>query len=384
MEAAPSPLGLAAEALETPALLLDRAKLEANAARMRARCADLGVRLRPHLKTAKSVDVARAALPDGPAPVTVSTLKEAEYFAAAGYRDILLATAIAPGKFARAARIGASGVDLLLVTDALSVIEAAEAFCAHANTRLSFLVEIDCGEHRSGLLPDAPDVVTLARAIHDAPHLDFRGVMTHAGHSYGSDQIPDVVKLAAIERDAAVGAAEAIRAAGIPVEIVSIGSTPTLLHADHLDGVTEARAGIYMFWDLAQLSRHMCAVEDIAVCVLSTVIGHNHAARALILDAGALALTKDIGANKFLPDSGYGYVCDAVTGERLGTLSVTAVHQEHGHVPVDDETWFARLPVGATVRILPNHACLTCAAYDQYAVITDGRVSALWPRISGW
>ncbi|OYW32382.1 MAG: hypothetical protein B7Z41_08565 [Rhizobiales bacterium 12-66-7] len=370
--------------IETPALLLDRARLEANAARMRTRCAALGVRLRPHLKTAKSINVACVALADGAPCLTVSTLKEAEYLAAAGYADILYATAIAPQKLAHAARIQAGGADLLLVADSLAVVEAAEGFCARSGTILSFLVEIDCGEHRSGLLPDQPEVVELARAIADAPHLRFRGVMTHAGHSYASDKIADVVRTAAAERDAAVKAAEAIRAAGIPVEIVSVGSTPTVLHADHLHGVTEVRCGIYMFWDLAQVSRHICGLDDIAVSVLATVIGHNRAARALILDAGALALSKDLGANTFLPDVRYGYVCDAATGQRLGALSVASVHQEHGHVPVEDPAWFDRLPVGATVRILPNHACLTCAAYDRYEVVEQGIVTGRWPRISGW
>jgi D-serine deaminase-like pyridoxal phosphate-dependent protein len=248
---------------------------------------------------------------------------------------------------------------------------------------LSFLIEIDCGEHRSGL-PSGDAVVALARAIAAAPGLRLRGVMTHAGHSYGTNDPAAVAAIAVAERDAAVGAATAIRAAGLPCDIVSIGSTPTVLHADHLDGVTEARAGIYMVWDLAQLSRNMCRVDDIAVSVLSAVIGHNRAGRALILDAGALALSKDIGANKYLPDAGYGYVCDARTLARLGTLAVNGVHQEHGTVNFDDDAWFARLPVGSLVRILPNHACITCAGYEAFDAVRGDGVVARFPRVNGW
>ncbi len=190
--------------------------------------------------------------------------------------------------------------------------------------------------------------------------------------------------IGAPERDAAVIAAAAIRAQGLDIDIVSIGSTPTVLRADHLEGVTEVRAGIYMFWDLAQLSRSMCATGDIAVSVLATVIGHNRQGKSLVLDAGALALSKDVGAGKFLKDAGYGYVCDAQSLERLGSLSVDGVHQEHGTVHVHDTAWFDRLPVGSQVRILPNHACLTCAAYDAYDVIRDGAIVDRWSRINGW
>jgi D-serine deaminase-like pyridoxal phosphate-dependent protein len=372
-------------ALETPCLLLDVDRLRANCARMLERTAQLGVRLRPHLKTAKSLDVARVATGDQTPGITVSTLKEAECFAAAGYRDVLYAAAVVPQKFAHAARIQrTTGCDLMLVTDALPVAQAAADFAAANDVVLSFLIEIDCGEHRSGLPPADPAVAELARAIAASPKLRLRGVMTHAGHSYGTDDPHEVAAIAAIERDAAVTAATAIRAAGLPCEIVSVGSTPTVLHADNLAGVTEARAGIYMVWDLSQLSRNMCREEEIAVSVLASVIGHNRQGRAIILDAGALALSKDIGANKFLPGAGYGFVCDARTLARHGRLAVDVVHQEHGTVAVDDETWFDRLPVGSLVRVLPNHACITCAAYDGYAVVQNGVVVDRWERINGW
>ncbi len=368
--------------LETPRLLLDRHRLARNCARMRERTQALGVRLRAHLKTAKSLEVAREAKAES---ITVSTLKEAEYFARAGYRDILYATAIVPAKFAHAARIQAeTGCDLILVTDSLDVVAAAATYAAAEHITISFLIEIDCGEHRSGLPPADAEVVALAQEIASAPGLRLRGIMTHAGHSYGTPDHTRVREIAAIERDAANGAAAAIRAAGLACEIVSVGSTPTVLYADHLDGITEVRAGIYMFFDLAQLSRGVCGEGDIAVSVLASVIGHNRAGRALILDAGALALSKDIGANQQMPGTGYGWLCDPLTLARLGPLVVDGVHQEHGTVSVSDDVWFARLPVGSLVRILPNHACITCAAYEAYDVVSGGDVVARWPRINGW
>lgn len=378
-----APPGTSLLTLETPRLILDLDRLERNCAAMRVRCDALGVMLRPHLKTAKSVEVARIAT-GGAGGITVSTLKEAEHFAAAGYRDILYAATIVPGKLVHAARIMGMGCDLVLATDSPEVIAAASRFATERNITLSFLIEIDCGEHRSGLAAGSPEIVALARAIDAAPGLRLRGVMTHAGHSYGPRDPANVVPIAAAERDAAVSAATAIRAAGLPCDIVSIGSTPTVLYADHLRGVTEVRAGIYMLWDLAQLSRNVCRIEDIAVSVLTSVIGHNRAGRSLILDAGALALSKDIGANKYLPDAGYGYVCDVRTAARLGKLSVDVVHQEHGTVSVDDEAWFARLPVGSLVRVLPNHACITCAGYEAFDAVRGQQVVARFPRVNGW
>ena len=174
------------------------------------------------------------------------------------------------------------------------------------------------------------------------------------------------------------------RCAGHDCRIVSVGSTPTVLFARHLEGVTEARAGVYLFWDLAQYSRNICTLDDIAVTVLATVIGHNRAGRSLVLDSGALALSKDDSSNTFAPDTRYGYLCDTGTLERLEGLSVDKVYQEHGIVPLTDETWFDRLPVGAQVRVMPVHTCMTCAAYDAYDVVRNGEIAESWPRVNGW
>ncbi|WP_428929592.1 alanine racemase [Marinibacterium sp. SX1] len=372
--------------LETPRLILDKARLERNAELMTRRAEALGVTLRPHLKTSKSVNVGRIATAGSAENITVSTLQEAEHFARAGFKNILYATGITPNKFARAAAI--AGPDnrcgLLLVTDSADMIRRAQEFALQADIVFDFLIEIDCGEHRSGLPLDPVTIVALGELIASSPHSRLCGVMTHAGHSYSSDKRQDVEAIAVAERDAAVKSAEALRAADLPCPVVSVGSTPTALWVDHLDGVTEMRCGIYLFWDLAQFSRHVCTYDDLALSVLSTVIGHNPAGGAILCDAGALALSKDIGANRYLPDAGFGYVCDVDSLNRLGELSVTSVHQEHGTIAVSDPQWFARLPVGSQIRILPNHACLTAAAHGAYTVIEDGQIAGSWPRINGW
>jgi D-serine deaminase-like pyridoxal phosphate-dependent protein len=376
------------DGLNTPRLILDADRLERNAARMRARCDALGVTLRPHLKTAKSTDVARIAADGTCGPITVSTLAEAEYFAAAGWHDILYSTAIAPAKLARAHRIQHDhDARLMLVLDDPAAAAAIGEAAAALGARFAILIEIDCGEHRSGTAPASDELLAIAAVIDaNAPQLELAGVMTHAGHSYALDDPAPIRALAEVERHAAVASADLLRQHGYACPIVSIGSTPTVMFAAHLAGVTEVRAGIYLFGDLSQLSRGVCTREDIAVSVLATVIGHQRrgANPSLIVDAGALALSKDVGANRFMPNAGYGLVCDAATLEPLDALAVTTVHQEHGGVPVPDESWFERLPIGSIVRILPNHACLTCAAYGSYDVLRGGELITKWPRTGGW
>ncbi|MGO1117698.1 alanine racemase [Rhodovibrionaceae bacterium A322] len=372
-------------AIETPRLILDKTRLETNAAAFQARARDMDIRLRPHLKTSKSARVARTALAGTCTGVTVSTLREAEYFAQEGFTDILYAVGITPNKFAHVKRlIEQQKADLLLLTDSLVVAQAAAEFAERENCPLSFLIEVDCGEHRGGLPSDCEELLQIARVLEASPAITFKGVMTHAGHSYGTDDIAEVKKIAEKERLTAVLAAARLSHIGISSEIVSAGSTPTFLFAESFDGLTEMRCGVYLFYDLAQYSRNICSLEDIALSVLATVIGHNRQGQSLVVDAGAFALTKDLGANRFLPDAGYGLLCDPDTMEPLGKLAVNIVHQEHGTVAVPDDSWFDCLPIGSQVRILPNHACATASAYSDYLVIEGSDVIGSWPRVNGW
>lgn len=372
--------------LETPCLLLDRARLEANARRFLDIAQRHGVILRPHLKTSKSVDVARI-LTGGrlDAPVTVSTLAEAEYFAAEGFTDILYAVGMAPGKFERVARlVNDTRARVTLLTDNLAVADAARDFADRIGVSFEFLVEVDCGDGRGGLPADGDLLVEVARRLDEGAGTAVRGVLTHAGHSYATDDPARVARLARHEHEAAACAAKRMRDAGIAVDVVSVGSTPTVAFAESFDGVTEARCGVHAFFDLDQYGRGVCGWDELALSVLATVIGHNRTSGIVLIDAGGLALSKDTSASHFLPDAGYGYVCDADSLARLGALSVTGVNQEHGKIAVDDERWYDALPIGRLVRVIPNHACFTAAAYPGYEVLDGGRVANRWQRHNGW
>jgi D-serine deaminase-like pyridoxal phosphate-dependent protein len=375
--------------LDTPSLVLDRSILERNVTAMTRRAHALGVRLRPHMKTAKSVDVARRALAGNFGGITVSTLKEAEYFAAAGMRDIVYAVGIVPSRLTRIAPLRRAGVDIAVVTDRVDVARALSERCVQLGIELPVLIELDTGEHRSGLAPESPALVELGTALHHLPGVALRGVLTHAGHSYAGRSIEQLQAVAEHERAASVAAAQRLRAARLPCPVVSVGSTPTAVHARTLEGVTELRCGVYMFGDVFQSAIRSCGSGDIALSVLATVIGHRQDMNCAVIDAGALALSKDRStAAEGLPeDIGFGLVTDARGRERIDGMYVSRVYQEHGLLNCRDGVAFpfGRLPIGAHVRVFPNHACLTAAMYEAYHVIDGGdEVVATWPRINGW
>jgi D-serine deaminase-like pyridoxal phosphate-dependent protein len=366
--------------LPTPCLVLDRRILTRNLDMMDRTVARHGVALRPHMKTAKSIEVAHLALSRPAASrgggITVSTLAEAEYFVGHGITDILLAIGITPQKLEQVTKLNAIGGAIAVVTDDQ---ETAAAIAAMP-TPPRVLIEIDCGQHRSGLAPNDPALPELARRLGPA----FAGVMTHAGHSYGGRALAEMASFAEAERGAAVAAAERLAAAGFAVPIVSIGSTPTALHARSLHGVTEVRAGVYMFGDLFQSEIGSHPPADIAVTVLASVIGRRPAEGAVTIDAGALALSMDRSTAATPHDFGYGLMLDLAGRRSFGSAIVRRVWQEHGRVELDP-AHLAALPVGAKVRVAPNHACHTAAAHDRYFVVDgDDTVAAVWPRVTGW
>lgn len=372
--------------IQTPALILDRQKLTANIERMTKHIASRGINLRPHLKTCKSIDVARLALKDNFGGITVATLNEAEYFAGFGIRDILYGVCVTPDKLGWIAELQRKGVNMTLITDSLSVArELADQAPGHG-AAVKVMLEIDCGEHRTGVLPDDPLLVDIARCLHESDRVQFSGVFTHAGHSYRCRSLDDIKRVAEDERLAVVNVAGTLRARGIPCENVSVGSTPTALHATSVAGITEVRAGVYVFNDLFQSVLQSCEIEDIAVSVLATVISHDRPGNRILIDAGGLALSKDRSTAGTDQDAGYGRLINDRGEDVFADLYVTDTHQEHGEISSAECLPFDRLPLGGRVRVLPNHSCMTSAMYDGYHVVdgTSKEVTATWPRTNGW
>ncbi|MDL2059896.1 DSD1 family PLP-dependent enzyme [Mesosutterella sp. AGMB02718] len=373
--------------LQTPALILDAGRLDRNLERMAAKARSLGVALRPHLKTSKCWDVARRQLTTPQGPATVSTLKEAEYFASHGVKDMIYAVGIAPAKLARVAAVNAQGADLKVIFDNEAAGRAISDFCERQGVRIRALLEIDCDGHRSGLRPESPELIEVAKSLRPGSGAELAGVLTHAGGSYNATSPEDIRRRAHEERDGVVRAAERLRAAGLPCPIVSVGSTPTATFGDNLEGVTELRCGVYAFFDLFMLGLGVCRQSDLALSVLVTVIGHQKEKNWVITDGGWMALSRDRGTASQKLDQGYGLVAD-ISGEPVPEdLIVVSANQEHGIISSRDGSAFdlERYPVGTMLRIFPNHACPTAAQHPQYYVVDDGtEVRAVWPRIYGW
>lgn len=371
---------------ETPALVLDVARFDRNVARLKAHLAHLGVGFRPHVKTAKSIDVARRLFAGDLGPITVSTIAEAEYFAAAGATDVVYAVGLAPEKIARIRALVAQGVDIAVLIDTVEQAQALATTARDGGAMPAVLIEIDCDGHRGGLSPDSATIIEIADILR-AGAVEVRGVLTHAGESYACREGVGLVEAAEGERAAAVAAALALRRHGHAAPVVSVGSTPTAHFARDLDGVTEVRAGVFMFFDLVMHGIGVCAVDDIAVSVLATVIGHKLEKGWILIDAGWMALSRDRGTQRHPVDQGYGLVCD-VDGVPWPDLIVDDASQEHGIIKVRPGSAAALpdLPVGARVRILPNHACATAAQHGAYQVVTTGSrdIVAAWPRMRGW
>lgn len=362
----------------TPALVLDESRMMRNIARLADRAATLGVTLRPHLKTAKSLEVASRLSGGAAGPATVSTLAEAEELHSAGYVDLLYAVGIAPQKLDRVQALRARGCDLVVILDNEAQAEAV------VRARVPAMIEIDSDGHRGGLRPDDPVLVDTGKRLQAGGCL--RGVMTHAGESYTVRGREAHARFAETERDAVVAAAGALRAAGLDCPVVSVGSTPTAHAARDLAGVTEMRAGVYMFFDLVMAGIEVCSINDIALSVLTTVIGHQPAKGWTMIDAGWMALSRDRGTASQDVDQGYGLVCDE-TGRILPDLIVGIANQEHGIIyrRPGSGAPMPELPVGTRLRILPNHACATAAQHDRYHVVTqDGGPVEVWPRFGGW
>jgi D-serine deaminase-like pyridoxal phosphate-dependent protein len=349
--------------LPTPALLVDLDVLERNLARMQARCDELGVALRPHVKTHKCVEIGRLQRDLGARGITVATLEEARAFADAGFEDVTWAFPVIVGRLGEAREI-AERVAFGLLVDSRAAVEALE----RDGTAHRVWLEVDCGDHRSGVDPESGEALALARALAESRALRFEGILTHAGHSYRAGDDAGRLRVAREERDVVVRFADRLRADGIEVRGVSVGSTPGMTIVDHLRGVSEARPGNYAYFDATQVSLGACEARDCALTVLATVVSssHDHA----VVDSGALALSKDAGRGDGRPSMGRLYA-DYAAGLLREDARLAGLSQEHGVVDVP-------LPVGERVRILPNHSCLTNACFDRVHAVRGEEVADVW------
>ena len=369
----------------TPAALIDLPRMHHNIDRMQSQINKLGASFRPHVKTSKCVEVTAAQVAAGAQGITVSTLKEAEQFFAAGIVDITYAVGIVTTKLKQAHVLIAKGCDLKILTDSVASAKAISEYGAANAVTFKVLIEIDTDDHRSGIKPESQLLLDVAAAL-TLPGAAITGVLTHAGSSYDLNTKPALIAMAEQERSLCVRAATRLREAGYTCEVVSVGSTPTALTAMTLEGVTEVRAGVYIFFDLVMHNVGVCTMDEIALSVLTTVIGHQEEKGWAIIDAGWMAMSRDRGTQKQTTDFGYGQVCKA-DGTPIPEFFVTGANQEHGILSshAAQHTSISELfPIGMQLRILPNHACATGAQFPQYQALDSTGNVQTWDRFYGW
>lgn len=357
--------------LTTPAFLVDAQRVRRNCDAMREKALASAVQFRPHVKTHKTLEIGRLQHGGGTGPITVSTLAEAERFADGGFDDITYAMPIAPEKLARAAALARRIRRLNVLVDSEVALQAIE------DSGFSFdaFLKVDCGYHRAGVDPDDPASARLARRMADSRSLRLHGLLTHAGHSYDARGAEEIAAIAREERAALTRFRSIL---GRDDLIRSIGSTPTASVLPCFEECEEVRPGNYVFYDAFQSTIGSCGAADVAVSVLTTVVGCYPERGVLIVDAGALALSKDRGPDHVDPRCGYGIVCDVTL--RPLPLEIVALSQEHGKVRGE----VAPYPVGSLLRIIPNHSCLTAAMFETYHVVEGGEVVGEWRPARGW
>jgi len=361
----------AIDEIPTPALLLDLDVVERNLERMQSRADELGVALRPHVKTHKCLEIARAQAQLGAAGWTVSTLDEAAFLSATSGADLTWAFPLILAQLPRLAPLFKRAT-LRLVVDSP---EAVEALCEGLRRRVRDVhvwLKVDCGYHRAGVDPASERALELARKIRDAKELVFDGLLSHSGHGYRERTPEGRRRVAEEERRVMAELAERLRDAGVEVPGVSVGSTPATTAAESLEGVTEVRPGNYVFFDYTQCEIGSCEVRDCALTVLSSVVSSQPGARHSVIDAGALSLSKDPGPDWVHPPAFGRIYGDYPAGELRPEMRVVSLSQEHGIVD-------APLAVGSRLRILPNHSCLVVPHFSRYLVARGDRVLGQLP-----
>jgi D-serine deaminase-like pyridoxal phosphate-dependent protein len=365
--------------LPTPALLLDLDVLERNLDRMAERARALGVALRPHAKTHKCLEVGRMQLARGARGITVATLPEAQAFADGGFADITWAFPLVAGRLDEVVAL-ARRITFRVTLDAAEALDALGSAARAGAVEVHAWLEVDSGHHRSGVDPHAAASVALARRLAAERGVVFDGLLTHAGHSYHARTRAERAAIAEGERASMVAFAGMLAGEGVMVPAISVGSTPAMSAVERLDGVSEVRPGNYAFYDFMQLAGGVCAAEDCAVTVLASVVSHQRGAAHVVVDAGALALSKDPGPHDAALARGFGPVVAGLAGQQLDPrVQVRGLSQEHGMVGGDVAGDVAdRFAVGEKLRILPNHSCLTAAMFDAYQVVLGDAVVDTW------
>jgi len=355
--------------LDTPAALVDVDRMTANLRKVGEYCGTWGISYRPHAKTHKSPELARAQLSAGAVGVTVATPREAEVMAEV-CQDILVA--YPPVGAARLDRLLGLSSDtrLSVALDSAEALQGLARGASAAGREVAVLIEVDMGMGRVGV-QSIPDAVRLAEEASHLAGVRYGGVLIYPGHirTPTGEQLPAIQSLTGH----LAALLDALSEAGLPAPVVSGGSTPTLFQSHLMTGVTEVRPGTWIFNDRTTALLEACDWEECAYSVLATVISTSVSGQ-VVVDAGSKALAKEEVRATFRDPAvaaGFGCVLDRPE------LRVKALSEEHGVIELADSTWRPR--VGELVRIVPNHVCVSVNLQDRLWQVQGESVLGYWP-----
>ncbi|KAG7464170.1 hypothetical protein MATL_G00184380 [Megalops atlanticus] len=363
--------------LPTPALTVDLEKVKRNARVMLERFQKLGVQLRPHMKTHKTVECADIMTAGSRRCIVVSTLAEAVFYADRGFEDILYAYPLPFDKVERCAQLSERLALFQVLLDNSAALEELRRRPLKGGKNWHVWLKLDCDNKRAGVPHSDPAALHLALAVSQTEGAELTGVYAHCGNTYSCSGVEQIKAVAAETTTSTLQFMEKLKANGIHGVKCSIGSTPSCSHpvAD-MALLSEVHPGNYIFYDVQQSLIGSCQLEDVAVRVLTRVIGHYPHRNQLLVDCGWTALSLDGGGR--LP-TGYALI------EGHPDLKLLSMTQEHGRMePVSGKLDYAKYPLGSLLSLIPYHACATAAMHPVYFVHSEGTVVDTWTPTRGW
>ena len=350
--------------IPTPAVLIESSRLERNLDRMQHAATANNLHLRPHSKTHKSPHIAAMQIQRGAAGICCAKLGEAEVFADAGVENIRLPYPLHPVNAERVIAL-ADRLALSFIVDDVEIAKAWSEIGQKDGRKLDVLLKVDVGFHRCGIDPGAHEAPSSIQTIAGLRGLNFRGLLSHAGHAYGATCDAELSAIASTEAELLRNLATR---SGVECAEISVGSTPTARFSLDQRGLTELRPGNYAYFDRTQVALGAAEFEDCALTVLARVVSHPAADR-LIFDSGAKTLTTDHARGAGSP-AGYGVVLSSIDGTTPDAdLAVDRLSEEHATVHAASGK--TSLKTGDLVRIVPNHSCVVSNLVD-YVWLVDG------------
>jgi D-serine deaminase-like pyridoxal phosphate-dependent protein len=352
--------------LPTPQVLIDHSRLVRNIDRAQQLASTAGVALRPHAKTHKSPVIAKWQIDRGAVGVCCAKVGEAEVFAAAGITNIRLPYPVSPSNAGRVVAL-ADRAAISIIVDHLDVARGWSEAMERAGRTLDVLIKVDVGFHRCGIDPDE-HALGFVQHVAALPGLRLRGLLSHAGHGYHASSDDELSAVAHREAEILTSLRERAARAGIQLEELSVGATPTLRFSAAERGLTELRPGNYVYFDRTQVALGSASLDDCALTVLTSVVTQ-HDGR-IILDAGSKTLTNDL-ARGITATPGYGAILTKDGSAIDDRLTIERLSEEHATVRVTGAT---TLKPGDRVRVLPNHSCVVSNLVNEVRLVDGDRV----------